>query len=116
MSEVIDLQCITSIEPRSRSPNKEAYLEGSRILLKLLGNVLDDPGNDKYRKIRSENKTIKEKLLRLDGCAELLRAIGFKAAGEEWVLTQDVSLQRLRLYRDKINERREAWLRGEVID
>ena len=33
------------------------------ILVKLLGNVLNDPNNTKYRAVKLTNKTIEEKLL-----------------------------------------------------
>lgn len=59
------------------SANRTQYVESVTILLKLLDNVIREPHNDKYRTIRLENKTIKEKLLSLNGVRELLQKIGF---------------------------------------
>lgn len=60
----------------------EVYAAGVNILLKLLDNVIREPQNLKYRKIRLENKTIKEKLLCVPGALELLHAIGFEEVGQ----------------------------------
>lgn len=47
------------------------------VLLRILDNIINEPHNNKYRTIRLENNTIKEKLLPLRGIRELLNAIGF---------------------------------------
>lgn len=90
----------------------DAYLEATRILLVLIENVLKEPTNPKYRTIRLENKTIKEKLLSVAGIAQLLNAIGFQRNATEYTLSQDVSLKRIQQYRDVLQERRESWLKG----
>lgn len=59
------------------SADRNQYIEAVTILLKLLDNVIREPYNDKYRTIRLENKTIKEKLLSLNGVREFLMKIGF---------------------------------------
>ncbi|XP_052841030.1 peptide-N(4)-(N-acetyl-beta-glucosaminyl)asparagine amidase isoform X2 [Drosophila gunungcola] len=118
----INLECVHQIEPKSRSTGqqqqdlKDAYLEAVRILLVLLENVLAQPENSKFRTIRLENKTIKEKLLSLPGCERLLDAIGFvRAPGSNaYILPTDVSLQQVQKYRDALSERRSAWLSGAV--
>lgn len=63
------------------SANRNQYVESVAILLKLLDNVIREPHNDKYRTIRLENKTIKDKLLSLHGVRELLMKIGFIQVG-----------------------------------
>uniref|UniRef100_A0A6P4FMM2 Peptide-N(4)-(N-acetyl-beta-glucosaminyl)asparagine amidase n=1 Tax=Drosophila rhopaloa TaxID=1041015 RepID=A0A6P4FMM2_DRORH len=118
----INLECVHQIEPKSRTTGqqqqdlKEAYLEAVRILLVLLENVLAQPENSKFRTIRLENKTIKEKLLTLPGCERLLDAIGFvRAPGSNaYILPTGVSLQQVQKYRDALSERRSAWLSGTV--
>uniref|UniRef100_A0A034V3S8 Peptide-N(4)-(N-acetyl-beta-glucosaminyl)asparagine amidase n=1 Tax=Bactrocera dorsalis TaxID=27457 RepID=A0A034V3S8_BACDO len=90
----------------------DAYLEATRILLVLIENVLKEPTNPKYRTIRLENKTIKEKLLSVAGIAQLLNAIGFQRNATEYTLPQDVPLKRIQQYRDVLQERRESWLKG----
>lgn len=88
---------------------KESYLEAVRILLVLLDNVLKYPNELKYRTIRIENKSIKEKLLSLEGCSQLLTAIGFKRVANEYKLPLDASLDVIREYRDALMKRREYW-------
>lgn len=58
--------------------NVDAYSSGVNILLKLLDNVIREPHQIKYRTIRLENKTIKEKVLSLPGAHGLLYHIGFE--------------------------------------
>ncbi|XP_037821916.1 peptide-N(4)-(N-acetyl-beta-glucosaminyl)asparagine amidase [Lucilia sericata] len=114
-------------QPSSSSPitsvlsslknTKEAYLEAVRILLVLLDNVLKYPNELKYRTIRSENKSIKEKLLSLEGCSQLLSAIGFRRSGSEYKLPLEASLDVIRAYRDALVKRRDYWLnhKQEII-
>ncbi|EDW77224.1 uncharacterized protein Dwil_GK22046 [Drosophila willistoni] len=122
----INLECVHLIEPHAqanRNSNKEpqqlknSYLEAVRILLVLLENVLTQPSNEKFRTIRLENKTIKEKLLSLPGCDQLLEAIGFKrqANSNSYLLPSEVSLQQIQKYRDVLIERRAAWLSGSAM-
>lgn len=65
--EILNLECATS----------DVYIESVTILLRILDNVIREPQNERYRKIRLENKLIKEKLLCLDGVRQLLHKIGF---------------------------------------
>lgn len=67
----------TAVRKLEESADIEVYAAGVNILLKLLDNIIREPQNLKYRKIRLENKTIKEKLLCVPGALELLRVIGF---------------------------------------
>ncbi|XP_012157833.1 peptide-N(4)-(N-acetyl-beta-glucosaminyl)asparagine amidase isoform X2 [Ceratitis capitata] len=97
---------------QSLKNSKDAYLEATRILIVLMENVLKEPTNPKYRTIRIENKTIKEKLLSVAGIAQLLSAIGFKRSAIEYTLPKEVPLQRIQQYRDVLHERRESWLKG----
>ncbi|XP_023176517.2 peptide-N(4)-(N-acetyl-beta-glucosaminyl)asparagine amidase isoform X2 [Drosophila hydei] len=117
----INLECVRLIEPqptKSTEKQQEQYLEAVRILLVLLENVLSQPNNLKYRTIRMENKTIKEKLLSLEGSERLLNAIGFKRmpSSNEYTLPSEVPLQQIQKYRDVLSKRREAWLNGPVHD
>uniref|UniRef100_A0A1A9WWJ9 Peptide-N(4)-(N-acetyl-beta-glucosaminyl)asparagine amidase n=1 Tax=Glossina brevipalpis TaxID=37001 RepID=A0A1A9WWJ9_9MUSC len=128
MSSQVDYKCIRSIEPAdnrktsnssastsdvtmSASKNSlDAYLEAVRILLVLLDNVITHPHEQKYRIIRLENKTIKEKLLALQGFNQLLKAIGFQRLTNEYLLPEDAPLERIKEYRDILHKRREFWL------
>lgn len=120
----INYKSIWSIEPAasssSRPPNpntqcsqrntKEAYLEAVRIILLLLDNIINHPNENKYRTIRIENKTIKEKLLTLEGCVELLTSIGFQRSDDQYTLPNDSSLELIRSYRDALSKRRDFWM------
>ncbi|CAH9134293.1 unnamed protein product [Cuscuta epithymum] len=71
-----------------------AYLSGSpkgslEVILRLLSNILKDPENAKYRKIRMGNPKIKEAITDVAGGVELLEFVGFELAdvdGEVWAV------------------------------
>lgn len=69
----INEKIITNLEGNS----KNVYIHGIEILLKLLDNILNFPENEKYRRIRLDNKIIKDKLLKIRGMMFVLKSIGF---------------------------------------
>ncbi|KAL5052512.1 hypothetical protein RYX36_033194 [Vicia faba] len=61
------------------------------IVLKLLGNIVKDPGNVKFRKIRLSNPKIKEAVAEVSGGVELLGFLGFELKeenGETWAVME----------------------------
>ncbi|CAE7689938.1 unnamed protein product [Symbiodinium necroappetens] len=62
---------------------------------KLLSNVAADPRNPKFRNVKRENKAIQEKILRVPGGEELMKAIGFEDAGEMLSLPETVAPKRI---------------------
>lgn len=78
----INQKIITNLEGN----NKSVYIDGIEILLKLLDNILNFPENEKYRKIRLDNKTIREKLLRVRGMIFVLKSIGFCEVNHRFVI------------------------------
>ncbi|UYV78075.1 UBXN6 [Cordylochernes scorpioides] len=63
--------------------------QGVETLSRCLNNILDNPEEEKYRKLRVLNRTFQERLAELDGALEFLDAVGFRrmdlenAEGEE---------------------------------
>jgi len=53
------------------------------LMLKLLQNVVSNPDNPKYRRLKRTNATLQAKIFSVPGCAELLMAAGFEPEGEE---------------------------------
>ncbi|KAM0881002.1 hypothetical protein ACQ4PT_033210 [Festuca glaucescens] len=52
------------------------------VAKKLLGNLLKEPGNDKYRRVRLGNPRIKEAVADREGGLDLLEAVGFTIGDE----------------------------------
>ncbi|CAA0841646.1 Plant UBX domain-containing protein 2 [Striga hermonthica] len=75
--------------------------DGSKeIMLILLKNVVKDPANAKFRKIRIGNPKIKEAVGDVPGGIELLLCVGFdliEENGEMWLVMDDPCSERLRL-------------------
>uniref|UniRef100_A0A1B0CRQ6 Peptide-N(4)-(N-acetyl-beta-glucosaminyl)asparagine amidase n=1 Tax=Lutzomyia longipalpis TaxID=7200 RepID=A0A1B0CRQ6_LUTLO len=92
----------------------EKYRVSVGILLKLLDNVIGEPKNLKYRTIRLENKTIKEKLLVLDGMKDLLIALGFEEDSGCLTLSTKVLVGSLKKHRAIIQNSLEKVTRSEA--
>ena len=57
--------------------------EAVNILVKLLTNVVNHPGELKYRQVRLGNKIIEEKLLPASGAFEVLFSCGFEESDDK---------------------------------
>lgn len=58
----------------------EEFLAASSILVKFAANILDNPSQSKYRRIRISNPTVQNKLLNVVGGMECLFEMGFQEA------------------------------------
>ncbi|XP_058463159.1 peptide-N(4)-(N-acetyl-beta-glucosaminyl)asparagine amidase [Malaya genurostris] len=90
-----------------KSNTKEGYVIGIETLLRLLDNIIREPQNAKFRTVRLENKTIKEKLMAVDGMRDLMLEIGYIESNGTLTLPATVVIAKLRKYRDFICERME---------
>ncbi|PIN13008.1 putative ubiquitin regulatory protein [Handroanthus impetiginosus] len=88
-----------------------AYVSGKpsdgsvEVVMRLLRNVVKEPENAKFRKIRMGNPKIKEAIGDVAGGVELLECIGFEwkeEGGEMWLVMDDPSQQRLGLVKNVI--------------
>lgn len=77
---------------------------------KIVNNILSHQDEPKYRRLRAENKAIKEKVLDVVGGGALLQALGFTAQGDELVLPMESSPVKL------LQVRREPRLKPVVPD
>ena len=66
--EEIDTSVIALLDDNEEQVKKDA----KDILVKLLGNIVNDPNNPKYRAVKLTNKVIEEKLLPASGAFEIL--------------------------------------------
>ncbi|KAL8581107.1 hypothetical protein ACOMHN_033555 [Nucella lapillus] len=82
--------------------SKEEFLAAAEILLKLANNVLQNPQEAKYRRIRIANPLLETKLLPVVGGLECLFDMGFQEDGEYLTLPVDSSLTVLRQVRDEL--------------
>ena len=62
------------------------YKTALTTLSKLLQNVIQNPMEEKYRKVKNTNAAFQKRLGRLNGSQQAIYAIGFKTVGEEYVL------------------------------
>lgn len=77
-----------------------------RMLCKILGNVLGDPSEPKFRKLRTSNAKIAN-LLATQGVRALLLGCGFEVQGEFLVLPESADLVAIRKGLRKLQEQHE---------
>ncbi|EHA8587032.1 plant UBX domain-containing protein 2-like [Cocos nucifera] len=76
------------------------------VVLKLLRNVVREPGNEKFRRIRMGNPKIKEAVGEVKGGVELLESLGFELGeegGEVWATMQAPSEEQLAVVREAVS-------------
>jgi hypothetical protein len=61
-----------------------------------LQNVVENPGDDKYTKVKKGNKKVKEILVKYKAGQELLQKIGFSLQDDQYVMTGKVSVSYLK--------------------
>lgn len=66
-----------------RGEEKTRALGAVKIVAKLLGNLLQDPSQDKFKKVKLSNKTIQAKVVSVPGAVDLLVAAGFARVPDE---------------------------------
>ena len=71
--------------------DKEHSTVALSTVQKILNNILSHQEEPKYRRLRAENKAIKERVLGVLGGGALLQALGFVPQGDELVLPMESS-------------------------
>ena len=79
-------------------------VEGAvKVLVKVLGNIVTNPGEAKFRRLKKTNKMVEGKLLPCRGAVQLLIACGFRSADGVLSLADDkVDLSRLEYAVDRL--------------
>ena len=75
--------------------DKEQSTVALSTVQKIVNNILSHQDEPKYRRLRAENRAIKEKVLGVVGGSALLQALGFTAQGDELVLPMESSSVKL---------------------
>ncbi|KAG8382717.1 hypothetical protein BUALT_Bualt05G0106400 [Buddleja alternifolia] len=76
------------------------------VVMRLLKNVVKEPENAKFRKVRMGNPKIKEAIGDVPGGVELLECIGFELkeeGGEMWLIMEDPSEKELGLVKNVVS-------------
>lgn len=103
-----------SIDSLEENP-KEIFIKVTSILMKLVENVLKNPTEPKYRKIRLENATISKFVLPSVGGMECLFDMGFIEGDDSLVLPGNVSLEKLKQFLEALVSKKNKVLNdGEI--
>lgn len=101
------------MDMKKRCP-RNVLLQGLAIVLKLLSNVIENPGIAKYRSFKLENKTIKEKVLSIPGMQQFLVDLGFLESYGSLTLDERVLMNDLRVNRGVIQTTHDALLESST--
>ncbi|OQV19894.1 UBX domain-containing protein 6 [Hypsibius exemplaris] len=74
----IDPTITSAVMLATFNKDKEKLQSGRETLRKYLENILQQPGEEKYRKIRVQNKAFQERVLALEAADKFLEAAGFQ--------------------------------------
>ena len=113
MAKPIESAMDTSAVKMLEDNEPHVIKEAGEILLKLIGNVLRDPHNMKYRSVRLSNPKIESKLLVATGAFEILFAAGFEEDTDSLLLPLDASLTKLRAIKAALEKI--MWGRGGEV-
>jgi hypothetical protein len=70
------------------SKNTEENVKNCLLTLsKILSNIIDNPHEEKYRRLKNSNQHFQKKVGSQEGSSGLLQSLGFALNGDEWVLT-----------------------------
>jgi hypothetical protein len=56
------------------------------VIAKIIANIVNNPLDPKYRRLKSTNNTFQKKVCAISGGLDVFQSLGFRLAGEEWVM------------------------------
>lgn len=80
------MHLLLSSIPDGETDNNTAALTAITLLCKLCANIINNPMQEKYRKVPNSSKAYQSKLGFLSGSSHMMTALGFEMIGEEWQL------------------------------
>ena len=92
----------TSIVNQLSDNSPQVFKDATEILLKLISNIIRDPQNLKYRRIRLSNPKIETMLLNANGAFETLFSIGFEEDTDALFLPFSASMTILQSFKNAI--------------
>lgn len=85
---------------------EDAFVAAAEILLKLMRNIVQNPTEQKFRRIKPQNPTISAKLLSAPGMKEVVAFLGWQEEqGGEALVLPDEAVARLRAAVDTVSQR-----------
>lgn len=68
------------------SNEENSAKEAVVLLLKIISNIIKNPMEEKYRKVKNSNAAFQKKIISLHGGVVCISVLGFQLIGDEWVL------------------------------
>ncbi|XP_050400268.1 peptide-N(4)-(N-acetyl-beta-glucosaminyl)asparagine amidase [Patella vulgata] len=99
----------------TENESKTAF-EAIDILLKFCKNIIKNPSEEKYRRIRLKNPIIESKLLPVSGAMECLFDMGFLEDGEFLTMPLNCSLSVLTVIRNELTEVKDALRESDNLE
>jgi hypothetical protein len=93
---------------KEASSNKQRVAESVKLLQTIVGNIVKDPYEDKYRRLKTSNKKISECLTCYHSCRYILEFIGFVLKDGEYILPYDADDHHLKECQSWLDRSEEA--------
>ena len=94
----------TSIVKKLCDNDPKTFQDAKEILIKLINNILRDPQNVKYRRIRLSNPKVESMLLNANGAFEILFSVGFEEDTDALILPLSASIEVLKVFQKAIED------------
>ncbi|XP_062574354.1 peptide-N(4)-(N-acetyl-beta-glucosaminyl)asparagine amidase-like [Saccostrea cucullata] len=94
----------TTVKQLLEENSEQQFLDAAKILTKFADNIINNPNESKYRKIRLGNPTVESKLIPVVGALECLFEMGFVEDGEFLTLPQNTPLATIREIRSELDK------------
>lgn len=99
----VNIELVKRLERNDRTQ----LIAAISIYLKLIGNILEHPNEEKYRKFKKTNPRISKELLNIDGMSDILIDSGFEHDGDQFILRRGGigSITKLKSYHELFKRR-----------
>ena len=87
------------------SSQKTDFIKASELLVQYVENILSDPANEKFRKIKLSNENLKNYVLNVPGGEDCIFEMGFYLKNDFYVLPEDAPLHTLQNIRDELKNK-----------
>lgn len=94
-----------SVMKMLNSTNEQEFIKASELLIKYADNILSDPSNMKYRKIKSSNENVKTIISKIPGGIECFHEMGFLLENDFYVLPKETPLTKLEMIKEDLKKR-----------
>ena len=97
------------------SSKPDDFIKAAELLIKYADNILSNPTNTKYRKIKTTNENFLKNIVKTTGAVECVKAMGFFVENDFYVLPEESCLDKLKRIRNELHKQCEKIKLRELL-